>query len=151
MDRRKKVICMGNQKQMMIQNTSGYNLFVKFLPPGFHEEKRASGLKVTKQHDTVHNFVQKETPATINYDFDKNDVQELMKYLPNDKNFEPFDVYCSIAYALHGCLKYDQTNLKIHELHEVFQSWSSFHIRNMITKMLKKYFTIVKIPNMSLI
>jgi hypothetical protein len=97
--------------------------------PNYCYETNVKGRPVIREMEELEMMKPYPIPEEMDYDFDKNDVQQLMKRLPNNKNFEDFNKYMAVAYALHECHELQQTSLTLDHLRGVFHRWSMSHAK----------------------
>jgi hypothetical protein len=97
--------------------------------PNYCYETNVKGRPVIREMEELETMKPYPIPEEMDYDFDKNDIQQLMKRLPNNKNFEDFTKYMAVAYALHECHELQQTSLTLDHLRGVFHRWSMSHAK----------------------
>jgi Ni2+-binding GTPase involved in maturation of urease and hydrogenase len=130
LDLRRKVPLRGTQEDFVIQYVpEHYNRVLKYVSQSSIEETDNHGRKRIRNYDGLADIKPFPVPETMDYDFDKNDVTELMKRLPNNTNFDDFDKWISVAYALKECGMFKQTPLSDDQLCELFHRFSAAHPR----------------------
>lgn len=103
-----------------------YTRRLKYVPSHCYEAT-VKGRKVIREFKEILDLKPYPIPEEMDYDFDKNDIEQLMKRLPNNQYFDDFLKYTSVAYALHECHELQQTSLTLDHLRVVFHKWSMSH------------------------
>lgn len=129
LDQRRKVPMNGSHREHIIQHVpKEYNKVLKYLSQ-LSVETVMNGKPAIRNLNELGNIKPYAIPENMNYNFDKNDVEEVVKRIPNNKNFEEWDVYWSLMYSLKECVSMGHTRLTDDDVRKIFHRFSSAHPR----------------------
>ena len=129
-DLRRKMPLNGEHKDHIIQHVpKEYNKVLKYVSRCSVEVEDRNGKKSIRDIPELGDIKPYTLPENMDYHFDKYDVEEVVKRIPNNKNFEDWNVYLSLAYALKECGQLKQTPLSKDDLLRIFHRFSATHAK----------------------
>ena len=128
----------GKPEEFVIQymEPMTYSRVLKYTPPHCLDVD-VNGKQIKRSCLEMINIKPYEIPDKMNYNFDKYDIEANMKRLPNNKEFENFELYLALCFALHEVVELQQTSLREDEVCALFHRFSMSH-RNYNTEAVQK-------------